>query len=225
MISFYKIFIPQASELTGPLSNLLRKAVRKPLLWTEDLQQRFELLKQALSSGPVIKLPDPSHPFVLRTDASSHGPGAVLLQYYEDRPHPVDYASRKLQDRERRYSTIERECLALVYGIQRLYSFEAFTPLDASVLLLHRSLGGKRMTPEKADSWQHSIQQHLSSCSHPLKTPPKFGLLRVAFTPAPSLYSRLHYYLQRRQVDRTGYWGLSTTDFVLVVNIYLFHHL
>ena len=109
MISFYKIFIPQASELTGPLSNLLRKAVRKPLLWTEDLQQRFELLK----------LPDPFHPFVLRTDASSHSLGAVLLQYYEDRPHPVAYACRKVQERERRYSTIERVCLALVYGIQR----------------------------------------------------------------------------------------------------------
>ena len=119
MISFYKIFIPKASELTGPLSDLLKKPVREPLPWTRDLLSRFQLLKQSLTSDPILRLPDPSSSFVLRTDASSHGLGAVLLQYHDDYPHPVSYASRKLQDRERRYSTIERECLAIVFGIHK----------------------------------------------------------------------------------------------------------
>ena len=100
------------SDRTGfsPFELLYGRAVRGPLSVPRD---------KSCLPAQFLELPDPSHPFVLRTDASSHGLRAVLLQYYEDQPHPVVYASRKLQDRERRYSTIERECLALVYGIQR----------------------------------------------------------------------------------------------------------
>ncbi|XP_042229996.1 uncharacterized protein LOC121871652, partial [Homarus americanus] len=107
MISFYKAFIPQASEYTGPLSDLLRKGHREPLVWNDDLLARFNRLKNSLSTQPILKLPDQHLTFVLRTDASSHGLGAVLLQYVRACPHPVAYASRKLLDRERRYSTIE----------------------------------------------------------------------------------------------------------------------
>jgi len=101
MISFYRMFIPQASELTAPLSDLLRKNVREPLMWTKELAERFEKLKFTLCQHPVLKLPDPNIPFILRTDASDCGLGAVLLQYLDDSPFPVAYASRKLLDREK----------------------------------------------------------------------------------------------------------------------------
>ncbi|XP_076039591.1 uncharacterized protein LOC143024613 isoform X1 [Oratosquilla oratoria] len=117
LISFYKLFIPQASDYTGPLSDLLRKTSPEPLPWTEDLLDRFCHLKAAISSQPILRLPDPKLTFVLRTDASLYGLGAVLLQYHDECPHPVAYASRKLLDREKRYSTIERECLAVVFSI------------------------------------------------------------------------------------------------------------
>lgn len=58
MVSFYKTFISQASEYTGPLSSLLRKSVREPLEWNDDLLGRFHHLKLALSSEPVLKLPE-----------------------------------------------------------------------------------------------------------------------------------------------------------------------
>ncbi|XP_076034586.1 uncharacterized protein LOC143021180 [Oratosquilla oratoria] len=103
MVGFYKMFIPQAADYTGPLSNLPRKTVREPLPWTEELQSLFNHLKLVLSSNPVLRLPDSSLTFVLRTDASNHGLGAVLL----------------LLDRESRYFTNERECLVVVFGIQR----------------------------------------------------------------------------------------------------------
>ncbi|KAK3888327.1 hypothetical protein Pcinc_007601 [Petrolisthes cinctipes] len=62
---------------------------------------------------------DASLTFVLRTDASNRGLGAVLFQYHLGWPHPVAYASRKLLPRETKYSTIERECLAIIFGILR----------------------------------------------------------------------------------------------------------
>ncbi|XP_076063452.1 uncharacterized protein LOC143038314 [Oratosquilla oratoria] len=123
MVGFYKMFIPQAADYTGPLSNLLRKTVREPLPWTEELLFLFNHLRLVLSSNPVIRLPDTSLTFVLRTDASNHGLGAVLLLYHLDYPHPVAFASRKLLDRESRYSTIEREYLVVVFGIQRFYYY------------------------------------------------------------------------------------------------------
>ena len=119
MVSFYRMFIQQASSHTGPLSDLLRKGTSEPLVWSDTLQAHFTTLKTALSSPPVLKLPDLNLTFVLRTDASGAGLGAVLLQYHEDLPFPVAYASRKLLDREKRYSTIERECLAIIFGIHR----------------------------------------------------------------------------------------------------------
>ena len=119
MVSFYRMFIPHASHLSSCLSDLLRKNVREPLVWTEELLSKFNALKSALSSEPILKLPDANAPFILRTDASEYGLGAVLLQYHEDVPFPVAYASRKLLEREKRYSTIERECLAILFGIKR----------------------------------------------------------------------------------------------------------
>ena len=62
-------------------------------------------------------------PFILQTDASDTGVGAVLLQQHEDGLFPVAYASKKLLDRERRYSVIERECLAVVFAVKKFEKY------------------------------------------------------------------------------------------------------
>ncbi len=66
--------------------------------------------------APVL-LPEASLTFVLRTDASSRRIDAILLQYHLGHPDPVVYTSRKILPSEAKYSTIERECLAVVFGI------------------------------------------------------------------------------------------------------------
>ena len=65
-------------------------------------------------------MPEVDMPFVLRCDASSVGLGAVLLQYHDQTLFLVSYASIKLTDAEKRYSTIERECLAVVWAIKKI---------------------------------------------------------------------------------------------------------
>jgi hypothetical protein len=72
---------------------------------------------------PVLKLPDVSKEFILQTDASCEGLGAVLLQEENGVKHPVAFASKKLLSRERNYSTIEREALAIVWGVQKFERF------------------------------------------------------------------------------------------------------
>ena len=66
-----------------------------------------------------MRLPDFDKEFILRTDASDYGIGAVLLQEHEDVKFPVAYASKKLLKREVNYSVIEKECLAIVWGFQK----------------------------------------------------------------------------------------------------------
>ena len=160
-VSFYRIFIPQASNYTGPLSDLLKKNIREPLPWNEELLGCFHHLKSALSSTPVLRIPDPQRTFVLRTDASNLGLGAVLLQYHDEYPHPVSYASRKLLDREKRYSTIERECLAIVFGIMKfdiyLRGREFILEIDHRPLVYLNSFKGKN---DRLLRWSLNIQTY-----------------------------------------------------------------
>lgn len=119
LISFYRKFLPQAASLTANLSNLLRKDFKEPLHFDEETLASFGKLKTMLAEKPVLKLPDIKSTFILRTDASNVGVGAILLQYKGEDCFPIAYASRKLTDCEKRYSTIEKECLAIIFGINK----------------------------------------------------------------------------------------------------------
>ena len=67
-------------------------------------------------TSPVLRVPEVNKPFLVHSDASDVGLGAMLSQVGEDgEEHPIAYASRKLKPREVRYSTIEKECLAANY--------------------------------------------------------------------------------------------------------------
>ncbi len=78
-------------------------------------------LKEALCSSPVLRNPDYCRQFLVQTDASQYGIGAVLSQEGDDgQDHPIIYISSKLLPREQKYSAIEKECLAIVWAVQTL---------------------------------------------------------------------------------------------------------
>ena len=114
---YYRRFVPGFSSLSAPLSDALKG--KDKFLWTEDCHAAFSKIKAILSNEPILKSPDFTKPFKLMTDASDFGIGAVLIQESENGlEHPVAYYSKKLNDHQRRYSTIEKEALALVQAIQ-----------------------------------------------------------------------------------------------------------
>ena len=118
-VNYYRKFIPNCAEVMKPLTDLTRKNAKIVVDWTTELEQAFQALKKALSEAPILKLPDIDAEFTVRTDASNVSIGCVLMQTHEGILHPVAYASRKLSDRERKYSVEERECLAMVWGVQK----------------------------------------------------------------------------------------------------------
>ncbi|CAM4608181.1 unnamed protein product [Leuciscus chuanchicus] len=120
LAGYYRRFVPNYSDLASPLTDLTKKEVPDTVPWTEQCQQAFTQLKAALCGGPLLHAPDFSLPFILQTDASDRGMGAVLSQEVEGEERPVLYISRKLSKRETMYSTIEKECLAIRWAVLTL---------------------------------------------------------------------------------------------------------
>ena len=123
LVGYYRKFIPDFATIALPLTDQTKGGRQRRMEWTNECQEAFETLKRKLTSSPVLLLPDPSKTFVLRTDASSVGIGASLLQDQGEGLQPVAYASKKLSAAETRYHTIEQECLAVVWALRKFYPY------------------------------------------------------------------------------------------------------
>ena len=117
LTGYYRKFIPDYATIATPLTDLTRKTRSDKIDWTITCEESFQKLKEILCSTPVLQSPDFNKPITLQTDASNRGVAAVLSQTDDDgNDHPVAYFSRKLLPREEKYSTVEKECLAIKLG-------------------------------------------------------------------------------------------------------------
>jgi hypothetical protein len=121
MIGFYSRFIPKYGEVASVLYDLTKKGV--PFVWGEEHQAAFETLKRALCEAPVLQIPDFGKEFVLATDASDIAISAVLQQKVNGGLAPISYYSRVLTPTEQKYSTYEKECLAVLFGCEKCHVF------------------------------------------------------------------------------------------------------
>ena len=125
LLSYYRRYVPHFAGVTAPLTNLTKGTQGRQIQWTPECQEALEKVQKTLNTFPVLLLPCLGEDFVLRTDASSQGMGAVLLQQKGELLHPVQYASKKFTETQKKYSTIERECLAVVWGCEKFARFLA----------------------------------------------------------------------------------------------------
>ena len=122
MASYYRRFIAGFAKITQPLHHLTAKDV--PFQWVPECEAAFTELKSRLATPPVLAYPRFGEEFVLETDASILGLGAVLSQKQLDRRlHPVAYASRALNPSEKNYCVTELETLAVVWGTTHFRSY------------------------------------------------------------------------------------------------------
>ena len=113
LANYYRRFVKNLSTIAKPVHRLTEKNVS--FEWRQEAVEAFAQLKQRLTSPPVLAHPDFSLPFILDTDASSSGLGAVFSQKHADgKEHVVAYASRTQSKSERRYCATRRELLAVV---------------------------------------------------------------------------------------------------------------
>lgn len=116
LVGYYRRFIENFSKITKPLTSLLKKDA--VFQWSHEQEQSFNLLKNKLTSAPLLQYPDFNNPFLLTTDASNYAVGAILSQGEIGKDKPIAYASRTLNKAEGNYSTIEKELLAILFGVK-----------------------------------------------------------------------------------------------------------
>ncbi len=120
LAGYYRCFIPNFSSLAAPLTDLTKKGQPERVRWGSSEEEAFRRVKEALTSEPVLRAPNYNCPFLLQTDASDTGLGAVLSQVQNDEEHPVIYISRKLSPTEQRYAAVEKEALAVKWAVLEL---------------------------------------------------------------------------------------------------------
>ena len=118
MTGYYRKFIEGYAGVAQPLYHLLRK--KNKWNWTDNQERAFKELIEKLVSAPILRLPNPSKPMKVYTDASGHALGAILAQVdNEGREYVCQYESRLLKGPEVHYGISEKECLGIVWAIRK----------------------------------------------------------------------------------------------------------
>lgn len=112
LASYYRRFVKKFAEIAKPLYRLTERG--RQFSWTNECETAFAMLKSRLTSTPILAFPDFTKPFILDTDASQEGIGAVLSQECDGKEAVIAYASRTLSKPERRYCVTRKELLAVV---------------------------------------------------------------------------------------------------------------
>ncbi|GBG88380.1 hypothetical protein CBR_g47079 [Chara braunii] len=111
MCSYYRNFVKNYSTIASPLTDLTR--LDTPWEWSDECEAAFKRLKHALMNHEVLMVLDPQNPFIVTTDASQYGIGAVLAQQDGKKLRPIEYMSKKMPSKKLAKSTYERELYAL----------------------------------------------------------------------------------------------------------------
>jgi hypothetical protein len=158
LAGYYRRFVKDFSKLASPLTNLLHKNI--PFKWTEKQEAAFTELKQAVSTAPVLIVPDPNQPYVVVTDASGFAIGAALCQDHGNGQQPCAYISRKMNNHEVNYPVHEQELLAIIHALREWRHYlhgNQFT-----VITDHRSLQYLQTQPHlsaRQVRWSEFLQQ------------------------------------------------------------------
>ena len=120
LLNYYSKFLPNLATELAPLYELLQK--HKRWNWGKEQQEAFQSSKSRLTVSLLLVHYDPHRELLLSCDASPYGVGAVLSHKMEDgTEQPIAFASRSLSQAERKYSQLDKEALAIVFGVKRFH--------------------------------------------------------------------------------------------------------
>ena len=123
LVNFYHRFLPHGAQLMQPLYALLSPKTSHTITWSKGAITAFDNTKYALANASLLYYPKAEAPTCLLTDASDTAVGAVLQQFVNDAWHPISFFSKRMSSTESRYSTFDRELLAVYLAIKHFRYF------------------------------------------------------------------------------------------------------
>lgn len=138
LAGWYRRFIGNFSAITAPITELTKKTTQK-FEWTAAADESFKKLKVALTTAPILAMPDYSKPFIIQCDSSLYGIGCVLIQGEGKDERVIAYMSQKLTTAQQNWHTTERECYAVLAGVMKFRNYVEAGP-TFTVITDHASL-------------------------------------------------------------------------------------
>ena len=132
MMNFYRVFIPELSKQALCLTELTKGKKANNIVLNQEQIRTFENLKKILTTAPILATPnfDGKTPFIVQCDASNESVAACLAQVQRDElERPIAYASAKLTETQTRWSTIEKESFAVIFGLRRFETYLIGSPV------------------------------------------------------------------------------------------------
>lgn len=117
MVDYLRSYIPNLSDLSAPLRELLKHNIE--WIWLEKHHKALRKIKALISAAPILRNFDENKLPVIQTDASENGLGCCLLQ----EGMPVTFASRALTNSEKNFPQIEKKFLSIVFACQRFHHY------------------------------------------------------------------------------------------------------
>lgn len=118
--NYLRSFLPNFAMITRPL---VECSSAKEFNWSEDCQLSFEKVKHLVAANPMTYLPDLNRSFIVTTDASNEGMGAVLSQMIDGQRRVIEFASKHFSPTQQRYATIEKEATAILFALKKWRHF------------------------------------------------------------------------------------------------------
>ena len=176
LVNFYHRFLPHCAELMQPLHALLTNRTQT-IAWDDKSLAAFNGTKEALAQATLLSYPKAEAPTCLMTDASNTAVGAVLQQLINDTWKPISFFSKKLRPAEKRYSTYDRELLAIYLALKHFRhflegrQFHIFT--DHKPLTYALNARSDRHSPRQARQLDYISQytsaiRHIEGCDNPV---------------------------------------------------------
>lgn len=122
MVNYYGCFIKDLSTILYPINNLLKENVS--FKWSVNCENSFKRIKEEMQSDNFLVHYDPNLPLILATDSSPFGVGAVLSHKFPNGlEKPILFASQTLNPTQQKYSQIDREAYAIIFGVKKFYQY------------------------------------------------------------------------------------------------------
>ena len=152
MINYYRDMWMRRSEVLAPLTELTSE--KKPFKWTEACDKAFQTMKKILSKEVLLTYPDFNKPFDIHTDASDVQMGAVISQDNK----PIAFYTRKLNSAQTRYTTTERELLAIVETLKEFRNI--LLGQQITIYTDHKNLCYKNFNTNRVMRWRLLLEEY-----------------------------------------------------------------